>query len=359
MAAPSNLTNSFQIARAGPRSLAGVAFVVTATALWAEIGSSVRLVHADMWTVVFWRGTFSALALFGSAALRSGRRLPTDFICLGRSGLCYAIASAGGTILYIVAIDNTSIADVAVIYATMPFLTAAIAWLWLRTQSNCLTLGASALAVLGVSMTAGGASGSGALGGQAVALVMTLMYAAQAVIMRERNALAVAPMVCIASFTAALVAVPLAHPFSVSLMELGVLALSGIIFGAIGDLLFAFGTQRIPSVQAALLTTLDVPLSALFAWLVAGELPARLTVVGGMVILLAVLGHCGLSWCFSVRSADRRIVGAEPRPVALPVEANYIMSGWDEDGDPQQRAVWLATQGTSGSLPPALSFSTL
>jgi drug/metabolite transporter (DMT)-like permease len=286
----------------------GIALVVAATALWAEIGSSIRLVHADMWTVVFWRATFSALAIVGFAAFRFGRRLPTEFLKLGRVGLGYAMASAVGTILFTVAIHNTSIADVAVIYATMPFLTVVIAWLWFRQKSNCLTLAASALAIIGVALTAGGASSIGALGGQAVAVAMTLMYAAQAVIMGERRALPVVPVVGLASLTAALVAVPMAHPFSLSPGELAVLAFSGILLGAVGDLLFACGTQRIPSTQAALLTTLDVPLSALFAWVVVGESPSRLTVAGGAIILLAVFGHSGLGWTFRARLDRRPII---------------------------------------------------
>jgi drug/metabolite transporter (DMT)-like permease len=227
-------------------------------------------------------------------------------VSLGREGCGYAIVSAAGTILYIIAIHKTSVADVAVIYATMPFLTATIAWLWLGHGIDILTLGASLLAVAGVVMTAGGASGSGPIGGQAVAGLMTLMYASQAIIMRNCRPLAVAPVVCLASFAAAMASLPFAHPLSTPPNEIVILAVSGIIYGAVGDLLFAYGTQMVPSVQAALLTTLDVPLSALFVWLVAGELPARLTVIGGAVILVAVFGHRGLD-----RALDKRSRGKE------------------------------------------------
>jgi drug/metabolite transporter (DMT)-like permease len=277
---------------AGP--LIGTISVLTATALWAGIGSSVRLVHADSWTVIFWRGTFSGVTLLIVALGRSGKRLPREFCDLGHFGLTYVLASAIGTVLYILAINRTSVADVAVIYATMPFLTAAIAWCLLGESSGTPTLIASSLALIGVALTAGGASGFAPLAGQAIAAAMTLMYATQVLIMRRQYRSSILPIVCLASLVAASISLPFAHPFSISVKEILLLGVSGIIYGALGDLLFAYGTQLIPSVQSALLTTLDVPLSATFAWLAVGEVPVRLTMAGGAIIMVAVLGHVGL-----------------------------------------------------------------
>jgi drug/metabolite transporter (DMT)-like permease len=260
---------------------------------------------------------------------------------LGRAGSGYAIASAAGTILYI-AIHKTSVADVAVIYATMPFFTAAIAWLWLGQRIDRLTLAASLLAVAGVAMTAGGASGSGPIGGQAVAALMTLMYASQAVIMRNCRPLAAGPVVCLASFVAAMASLPFAHLLSTPTNEIFILAISGIIYGALGDLLFAYGTQMVPSVQAALLTTLDVPLSALFVWLVAGELPARLTVTGGAVILVAVLGHRGLGRVLDKRSRRKDADQGGPEPLSGSAPA---LRNEDPHVSPTSTvSLWLATQ---------------
>jgi hypothetical protein len=57
----------------------GSTLIVIATTLWAGIGSSVRLVQADTWTVVFWRGSFSAFALLCFAVFRFGGKLPMEF----------------------------------------------------------------------------------------------------------------------------------------------------------------------------------------------------------------------------------------------------------------------------------------
>jgi drug/metabolite transporter (DMT)-like permease len=279
----------------------GVGLVVLATTLWAGIGSSVRLVEADTWTVIFWRGSFSGLALLIFAVIRRTQGQFKLLAGLDRTGFAYVLASAAGTGLYIAAIHKTSVADVAVIYATMPFLTALLAWLWYRQSCDRLTLIASLLATAGVVATAQGASGIGPISGQAIAVAMTLMYAAQPVIMRGRKELPVASIVCLASFTAAAVSLPLAHPFLTSGRDIGVLAVSGILYGALGDLLFAYGSQLVPPVQTALLTTLDVPLSASFVWLVAGEAPQPLTVIGGIIILGAFFARTGLAWALSTK----------------------------------------------------------
>jgi EamA-like transporter family. len=54
------------------------------------------------------------------------------------------------------ALKLTSVADVAIVFATCPFVAAAFAWIWFRERATPLTLAASLLAFAGVVLTVAG-----------------------------------------------------------------------------------------------------------------------------------------------------------------------------------------------------------
>ncbi|MDQ7069207.1 MAG: DMT family transporter [Rhodobacterales bacterium] len=49
-------------------------------------------------------------------------------------------------------------------------------------------------------------------------------------------------------------------------------------------------TKRVPSGEAALLSSLEAPLAPLWAWMIFAEMPPRATFIGGALILTAVVG---------------------------------------------------------------------
>ncbi|MEH6361162.1 MAG: EamA family transporter, partial [Amylibacter sp.] len=77
-------------------------------------------------------------------------------------------------------------------------------------------------------------------------------------------------------------------PLSVQTSELPVLVLFGLVF-AVASVTLSEGARRLPSAETALLSTLETPLAPALAFLVLHEMPATLTVFGGMVIFVAVI----------------------------------------------------------------------
>ena len=114
-------------------------------------------------TMLFWRGLFSgsAVLLFffvteGSKALRSlaGLRWPALAVtCLSALGMITGIGS----------LRYTSVADAMVIYATVPFVTAGLAYLFIGERPSRSTLIASAVALAGVSIMLAGSPWGGSM----------------------------------------------------------------------------------------------------------------------------------------------------------------------------------------------------
>ncbi|MDE0724986.1 MAG: EamA family transporter [Alphaproteobacteria bacterium] len=87
----------------------------------------------------------------------------------------------------------------------------------------------------------------------------------------------------------------LGNPFDVERTEVYVLAAFGLLF-AIASVALAEGAKRVPSGQAALLSSLETPLAPIFAFMLFMDIPSIATFLGGSVVLFAVF--------FSIRKAS-------------------------------------------------------
>ena len=128
----------------------GIALVAFATIVWATGGLFTRLLPFDLWTIVFWRGVFATLFIGLYVAYSFGRSLIPILKKTDRESVLVAISSCATIILFPAAFLETTIANAFTIIAALPFVTAAIAWLWMRERPSGTTMAASAFALLGI-----------------------------------------------------------------------------------------------------------------------------------------------------------------------------------------------------------------
>jgi len=98
-----------------------------------------------------------------------------------------------------------------------------------------------------------------------------------------------APAFCLSQVLVLLAAAPLSHPRTVGLHDLALMILLG--FGQIGlGLAFlTMGARLLPAAEVALISLLEVVLGPLWVWLALSERPSRTTLIGGAVVVSAVL----------------------------------------------------------------------
>ncbi len=275
----------------------GFALVLASAIAWSTSGLFIRGLTPDVWTILFWRGLFGCLSIFALAMIER-RRLVLDFRrVLAPTALLLIVISALGKLAFITALRNTSIANVTIIYATLPFWTAGLAWAWLGERALTRTLIASGIAGLGVLVMLGGSFGAAIaisgdrLLGDLMALLMTFSMAIMTVIMRRNRDLPMLEAAALSGFVAMLIALPFAAPLSVSGPQLALLAGFGIVTQGLGLGLYTIGARRIPSVQAALLSATEVPFSPLWVWLAFGEVPPLASFLGGSLVIAAICWH--------------------------------------------------------------------
>ena len=271
--------------------LRGVALVTAATVLWSTAAVYVRLLALDVWTVQAWRSLFGALSLFVVIAARHGRDTPRAFVSIGWKGLAVVPASAISMGAYVAALRLTTVANVMVVYATAPLIAAAVAYCWIGERITRRTVIASLVALAGIAVMAGNATRAGDIAGNALSFVMTLCFAVLLVMARRYPDLAMAPINALGAALVAAVCWPLMPRGVPSAGELAILALFGATTMGLAYLLVLTGGRRIPSSEAALIGLLDVVLGPFWVWFLFGERPGTAAVIGGGLVLGALVWY--------------------------------------------------------------------
>lgn len=267
----------------------GTVILAASAVAYSTAGFYTRLIEVDAWTLLFWRGAFAGLFISGVIAWRERGRAFGAWRAIGRDGLLIALCSALATVCFLNGLRLSSVADVMVIDATIPFVTAGIAWLLIGEREDNGTLLATLAAIAGVAVMAGPAIAGGRWLGDLLTFAMVVLMSTVLVLIRRNRGVNMLPAVALSAFLCAAIVLPLAQPFDVDATDFGLLALFGTSQFGLGLLLLAIGTPMVSATRGALIGTLQTPLATLWVWLAFSENPAPATLLGGAIVLAAVV----------------------------------------------------------------------
>lgn len=258
-----------------------------ATLAWSTSGLFARAIPLDTPTVILWRGLFGAAGLIATLIWMKGRAGLADFARLGRAGWLYALCSGLGMLLFVGSLKATTIAHVAIIYATVPFAAAALGWMVLRERPGRVALIASALALTGSAVMVG-VGGDGRPLGDLMALGMVAAMAAIIVIARANPDMPALAAGIVSAVWAPLACLPFASLGGITPENILLMAGFGLVNSTLGFALFIAGSRRAAPVVTGLMGALETPLTPLWVWLVYAETPSTATLAGGGLVMLAV-----------------------------------------------------------------------
>lgn len=281
--------------------------MVLTTLLWSIAGVVSRhLDGAASFEIVFWRSLFSALTLSVALTVIRGPELWRGLLRapwqVWFSGVCWAVMATA----FMLAITLTSVANVLISMALGPLITALFARIFLRYRLPARTWAAIAVAGLGIAWMFAQQAGSAlSLTGSLVAMAVPLAAALNFTILQHvghgpANPLQpirqdMLPALLIGAVLSSAFALPLAYPFHASAHDLGLLALLGSVQLALPCLLVVRLTRELPAAEIALLGLLEVLFGVTWAWLGAAETPAQSTLVGGALVLGALVANEALA----------------------------------------------------------------
>jgi drug/metabolite transporter (DMT)-like permease len=279
--------------RLSPSRLAGVLLVAAAALCWSIGGPFFRAIKtADDWTVACLRSAIMAVFL-AAVLLAAERGRPARFVAVFRRAgwrgiVCGALFAVMMT-CFMLAFARTTIANTMIIVAAGPFLAALLAWIVLGERVSGWGLALMALAFAGLAVMVAGDLGLGGMAGNALAFVIALATACNVVLLRGAAGGNMVPAVIVAGVLSALVALPFARFDALSARDLGILVILGVVQLGLGTALFVLGTRRLPAAEATLITFLDNVLGPFWTWLFHGERPTDHALVGGALVIGAVV----------------------------------------------------------------------
>lgn len=275
----------------------GALLVFGSALTWSFGGAIARWLDvADPWAVVCWRSCFAALFLLGFMVMREGvSGTHRMFASMGWAGVavgaCFATASSS----FVVALGHTSVANILLMQAGAPLIAALVCWLLFGEKVSAATWVAIVAVIAGVAvMVSASFTGKVSPLGDALALLVALAFSGATILTRRYAHVRMMPAVCLGTLMAATVGALLAGSFAISLRDAGLLFVFGALNLGLGMAFFVTGVRLLPSTVAALIGTTEPVLGPLWVWLAHGEVPGAPTLVGGGIVIGALLLH--LMW---------------------------------------------------------------
>jgi drug/metabolite transporter (DMT)-like permease len=265
--------------------------MVGATLCWSMAGMLVRNMDLrDSWEITFWRSLFMTLFILGVLAVQYRGGMFRRIRAVGLPGF---IAGALWALMYscfILALGLTTVANVLVIASVTPFSAALLGRLFLHERVPGRTWLAMVAAFCGILLMFMEAMDRGGLLGNLVALVIPFAFAVNVVILRRIEAhIDMIPTLVVSGVLSMAITLPLALPLTPTAKDLGLLAIMGVVQLGIGVLMMIVAAPQLAAAEIGLLAVLETIFGTFSTWLVVGERPGAMALLGGAVVIVALV----------------------------------------------------------------------
>lgn len=269
------------------------ALMLLVTLLWSMAGVVTRqLETARGFELSFWRSSFNALALFVLLGASRGPLLLTQLRRAERAVWLSALCWAAMFTAFMLALTLTRVANVLVVMALGPLLTALFARVFLGHRLDLRSRVAIAVGSLGVAamfaseMSLGSAA---SVTGLLIAFIVPVATATNYTLLQGRADADMPLAVLLGALLSAALALSLAWPLHAGSHDLGLLALLGVFQLAVPCLLLVRVSRVLSAPEVALIGLMETVFGTLWAWLGAGEPPSAAALGGGALVLGALV----------------------------------------------------------------------
>jgi drug/metabolite transporter, DME family len=272
----------------------GAFYVLAAGLTWSFTGIFLRLApDLSPWQFLAWRSLGVACAFALILRSRRGGPILDRLIATGRTGAVVASALSVSSIAFIVAMKTTTVANALFLSSCAPLMAALLGRVLLGERLSLGQAGSVALGFAGLCVIVGGALEAGHLAGNVSGVLTALGFAGASVAMRYGPRRDYSPAVfaygLMASTISAGVCLASGATLFPSAFQILVAFGAGFLIMGLGFALFLRGAPHVPAAGQTVLAQTETIFGPVWVWLAFGETPAAATLVGGAIILAAVV----------------------------------------------------------------------
>jgi drug/metabolite transporter (DMT)-like permease len=230
---------------------------------------------------------------------------------VGRAGLVGGLLLACAGLAFLEALAHTTVANTLFSLSAIPFITAVLARVFLKEGLRRATLVTMIVAAAGICVMMSDGLQVGAGYGNAMALVTALCFSGFAVIVRRNRRVDMMPTLLVSGGILALITLAARlDDLGIPLGDILLCFFWGGVLSGFANGLFIVASRHLVAAEVTLFMMLEFALGPVWVWLFAGEVPTRWSIVGGLLVIMAVTIRALLE----LRGAGRPLKRGRPSP---------------------------------------------
>ena len=245
--------------------------------------------QATVWQILFLRSFFFLLGLTIFLFFVYKKNTLIKIKTSGLPALLGGFVLSFSFIAFVVAMSNTTVANVVFIISTQTMFLALFGFIYLKEKVSLIGSLSIFLAMGGILVMVGDSVSSGSLFGNLVALAIPINFAVLVMIIRKYKNLDMVPAIFYSGIFSCLYGLILSESFSFTVHDIFMGFLLGIPQLALGFICITIGSRTTPSATIGLLMLSETLFAPIWVWIFLGEIPPLSVFIGGLVIILAII----------------------------------------------------------------------
>jgi len=244
---------------------------------------------ATLWQILFWRTVFFLIVISLYLALTYKKQVFRSFYNLGFPGFFGGFILSLGFSGYVFAMYNTTVANANFIIQTQTIFLAIFGYFFLKEKISAITLTSIILAISGILLMVGSSLSPGQMSGNIAAFIMPISFATLILVVRKYPTVDMVPAQFVAGVFALLIGYLMSEKIMISPNDIFLGFLAGFLQLGLGFIFITIGAQRTPSAMVGIIMLTEAVLGPLWAWLFINEQPPFIVIIGGSIVIFAVL----------------------------------------------------------------------
>ena len=244
---------------------------------------------ASLWQILFWRSLFFSITVLTFLIITYKKKTIKAFYISGLPGIFGGVVLSFGFCGYVFAMYNTTVANTNFIISLQIIFLAIFGYLFLKEKISLLTLFSIILALSGVLLMVGNSLTPGELTGNLAAFTMPITFAVLIMIVRKFPTVDMVPAQFVAGVSSCLIGFILSTKILISPHDIFLGFIAGFFQVGFGFIFITIGARTTPSAMVGIIMLSESVLGPIWAFLFVSERPSLYGLIGGLIILLAVL----------------------------------------------------------------------
>ena len=244
---------------------------------------------ADIWQINIYRSVSWISALILILFFKYRTKIFKQIFAIGRWGIIAGVFLGSAQIFYMHALDNTTVANVLFILSSVPFVTALIAYLFIKETIKLPTIIMMAFAAVGIVIMVYEGISSGSAFGNLMAILTLLCFSCFPVILRKNRHIDMLPTLIVPALIIGLVGFIIkGNDINISDNDIILSFIWGGVLNGFAHAIFIIATRHLLAAEITLFMLLEFTLGPLWVWYFVGEVPAINTLYGGGIVMSAI-----------------------------------------------------------------------